>query len=135
MKEIWKDVPWYENNYQASNLWNIKNIKFKQERILKKYRNNNWYFTISLKWKTKLVHRIILNSFLWESLYECNHKDWDKSNNNVNNLEWCTHSENIKHRSDVLWYKSSFEINHPFIWLKWADSPNSKKVSQYSLDW
>ncbi len=133
--EIWKDIPWYKGSYKCSNKWRIKSLKFLKERILKPASWKTWYLTIQLWGKTKTVHRIILSTFKWDSLYECNHIDWNKSNNNIDNLEWCTHSENIIHRKEKLWYKSLFETNHPFVWLKWGDCPNSKKINQYTIDW
>ena len=61
------------------------------------------YRSVSLHWKGKqkraLVHRLVAEAFIPnpENLPEVNHKDMDKSNNHVSNLEWCTHAENCQH--------------------------------------
>jgi hypothetical protein len=46
---------------------------------------------------TKLVHRLVIEAFIGESDSEVNHKDCNRSNNNLENLEWVSRSENIKH--------------------------------------
>ena len=93
MKEIWKDIPNYDG-YQASNLGNIKNKK--TGNILKPYENTNGYLQVELwkngKGKKIVVHKIIANTFLSNinNLPQINHKDENKLNNNINNLEFCT---------------------------------------------
>ena len=103
--EIWKDYKDYEGLYQASNLgrlrsldrWVSKNgsMQFIKGRILKLLNHNAGYLSVNLwknnKVKTYLVHRIIAEVFLPNpnNYKEVNHKDEDKTNNNVNNLEWC----------------------------------------------
>lgn len=137
--EIWKDIKDYEWLYQISNLWNIKSLeRYKKnyskkqlvkEKILSIWDNWKWYKVVNLnkfnKSKTFYVHRLVWLSFLENPKKEINHKDWDKSNNRLENLEWCTSSENNQHKFKVLWYKKS----------KWLDSKISKPVAQYNLDW
>lgn len=104
-KEIWKDLPWYEWKYFISNLWNIKSYRKK----LNPYCNQYWYKqTILLKDKIKktvLIHRMVLLAFMWDSLLQVNHKNWIKIDNRLENIEYCTHSENQLHRRRVLWQK------------------------------
>lgn len=52
---------------------------------------------VSGKLKTLKVHRVICETFLGESSMQVNHKDGDKENNNISNLEYCTGSENVIH--------------------------------------
>ena len=97
-KEIWKN---FEKNYAISNLGNIKNIK--TNRVLKIRPNHNGYLktNISIKGKLKTVfpHRLVAEAFISNSdnYPIVNHKDENKQNNCVDNLEWCTNEYNIKY--------------------------------------
>jgi hypothetical protein len=91
-----KDYP----NYKASNYGYIYSIK--TNRKLKPFISNSGYETISLccdgKSKKFMVHRLIALTFLNKNnKMQVNHKDGNKLNNKVTNLEWCTSSLNIKH--------------------------------------
>jgi hypothetical protein len=103
MKEIWKDVLGYEGIYQVSNLGNVKSLKFNKQKILSKCLNPNGYYTVTLskKGQTKnmLVHRLVCISFIEneDNKPQVNHIDYDKKNNNVDNLEWVTQEENNNH--------------------------------------
>lgn len=106
MTEIFKDVLNYEGLYQVSNLGRIKSLgndKNKKEKILKNHKDKYGYeYTIfSSKGKPKrfLVHRLVGQNFIYNlNNFPCiNHKDGKKSNNKVNNLEWCTQKENVNH--------------------------------------
>ena len=94
-KEIWKDIKDYEGLYQVSNFGRVKSIRFGKERILKSGTNNWGYLFVKLckngKIKPFLVHRLVAEAFLpnTDNLPCVNHKDENKQNNNVNNLEWC----------------------------------------------
>lgn len=113
--EIWKDIPNYEG-YQVSNLGRIRThnkttytklhgVRHWKDRILKqKYSPKDKSYRVELwkdgKHKTILVHRIVAVTFLGESLdtkLTVNHKDGNRRNNNINNLEWLTIKENIQH--------------------------------------
>lgn len=99
MKEIWKDIKDYEGHYQVSNLSRVKSIKFGKEIIMKQNIKRGYYYVGLLKngkQKNYLVHRLVAEAFLDNpNNYPCvNHKDEDKLNNNVDNLEWCTASYN-----------------------------------------
>lgn len=109
-QEIWKDVSGYEGLYQVSNLGRVKSLPVhrkvgwadyvSKEKILKQCKNKYGYLFVCLhKGDTQRVvkvHRLVALAFIANpNNYRCiNHKDEDKSNNNINNLEWCTHSYN-----------------------------------------
>lgn len=124
--EIWKDIPWYEWKYQASNLWRIKS----EYKILKKVLMKNWYETITLYSNNKKnyrVNRLVMLTFKWRSDLQVNHKNWIKTDNRLENLEYVTASENLKHSYKYLW-----KVNIPiWAWKKWKDNFYSKKISQY----
>lgn len=131
MLEIWKDIPWFKD-YQASNLGNVKSLKRWKEKIRIIQHHRNWYCYINLfNWKTKsyLLHRLVIKSFLWENILEVNHKDWNKDNNKLENLEYCTRLQNCRHKFDILKHRS------PNLGKFWKDNPTSKKVNQYTKQW
>lgn len=100
-KEVWKDIPNYEGHYQASNLGRIRSIK-KEIKILKEINRNDGYLFVNLskngKSKPIKIHKIIAYTFLKNNnnYTDINHKDGNKQNNCVNNLEFCNRSHNIK---------------------------------------
>ena len=108
--EQWKMVPDYEGMYMVSNLGRVKSIRFGRERILKAStsQSGKGYKQVCLcKNGVKKyigVHILVAMAFIPnpKNLPEVNHKDEDKSNNCVDNLEWCTASENSLHRCRVL---------------------------------
>lgn len=113
MVEVWKDVPGYEGLYQVSNLGNVKSLDryvdygkttaFRKGRILKQGKATGGYLQVELSKNkissAKLVHRLVAEAFVpnSEHLSEINHKDENKHNNCVDNLEWCTRKYNINY--------------------------------------
>lgn len=95
MEEVWKDIPNYEGLYQASNLGRIKS----KRKILKPIKGE--YLKVGLSKNgiqtTKYVHRLVAETFLGKSDLQVNHKDENKHNNCVNNLEWITFKENMNY--------------------------------------
>lgn len=104
MEEIWK-VTSVNLNYEVSNLGNIKNIK--KDKILNQNISNRGYkyIKIIINNKTKFIssHRLVMLTFKPEEHFEgceINHKDGNKLNNILENLEWVSHKDNIQHAYD-----------------------------------
>jgi len=104
--EKFKDIPWYEGKYQVSNKGRIKNIKF--NKILNPYLDNKEYLRVSLyknrKRKVLKVHRLVLQTFYKKSDLTVNHKNGIKDDNRLENLEYMTIEENVKHAYRIWLY-------------------------------
>ena len=100
--EEWRDIPGYESFYQVSNLGNVRSIRFNKIRNMKSW-DSHGYRAVELCMNnnryTVGIHRLVALTFIPnpENKPEVNHKDRNKSNNNVENLEWVTQSENVAH--------------------------------------
>ena len=108
--EEWRDIPNYEGLYQVSNMGRVKSIRYMygnyREKILSQFLNNkNGYLQLNLwkegKIKTCYVHRLVGNAFIENpnNLPCFNHKDEDKTNNCVDNLEPCDHKYNLNYKN------------------------------------
>ena len=118
MKEIWKNIPEYVGIYEISNLGNIRSV-YNNNKPLKLSIGKNKYVTVSL-YKNKIgktfnVHRLVAQVFIPNpnNLPCVNHKDENRSNNCVDNLEWCTYLyNNIKYNfNKILYYHYIFYTN------------------------
>ena len=99
-KEIWKPVKGYEELYEVSNYGRVKSLRY--NKILKTCINKYGYERVSLhdgKSHDKTVHRLVACAFIPNpyNLPQINHKDENKLNNCVDNLEWCTNSYNLNY--------------------------------------
>ena len=108
MKEIWERLIYhnkdYGDYYEVSNLGQIRNAKTKKIRKQNLFKKGKYCFVSgSLGSRnnkiTFRVHRAVAETFIQNinNLPEINHKDGNKLNNCVDNLEWCTGAENMKH--------------------------------------
>ena len=100
--EEWRDIPGYESFYQVSNLGNVRSIRFNKVRNMKSWDSHGYRaveLCINNNRYTVRVHQLVALAFIPnpENKPEVNHKDRNRSNNNVENLEWVTQSENIAH--------------------------------------
>lgn len=105
--ETYKDVIGYNGDYQVSNLGNVKSLKFNKEKVLKPCCNSaDGYYRINLvingKPISRLVHQLIAESFLNHNRCKMklviNHIDFNRINNNINNLEIVTFRENTNQK-------------------------------------
>lgn len=106
MEEIWKDIKGYKGLYQVSNLGRIKSFhKYNKSncRIISQAKGTLGYLTVCLhlrgKRRTANVHRLVAEAFLEKENGKdfVNHKDENKLNNKVSNLEWCTFEYNVNY--------------------------------------
>ena len=102
MVEVWKDVVGYEGLYMVSNLGRVKSLRGNKERILKGYYHRGYRRVDLYKngvMKHWRIHRLVAQAFIDNpnNYPVVNHRDEDKSNNRVDNLEWCTHEYNVNY--------------------------------------
>lgn len=115
--EIWKEVKGFEGFYEVSNIGNVRSVvrcvnhylggkSLKKSVLLKKTINNRGYYSVILKKnsfsKCSMCHKLVLESFSTNDFNKpiVNHKNGIKTDNRLENLEWCTYSENTKHAFD-----------------------------------
>lgn len=106
--EIWKEVKGTNGKYKVSSFGRVIGAYGKLVKPVptpKGYvRVKIWYGST---YRTRMVHRIVAEAFIPkpDGKTQINHIDGDKTNNRIDNLEWCTQSENMRHRIDVLGIK------------------------------
>ena len=154
MKEQWKDIKEYEGLYKISNLGKVKKVSRKKkgrgtkcygytkELILKPDMSKQGYLRATLyingKGKKYLIHRLVGAAFIENpnNFPQINHKDENKSNNNIINLEWC----NAKYNSNYGTGKTRAVLNADKIKrvantdYKAIGVKTQKKVNQLSTD-
>lgn len=120
MEEIWKDIEGYEGRYQVSNLGRVRSLDIilmqpnphngvmmprrRTGKILKLLNGTTGYKMVCLsegfrKFKTKSVHRLVAKAFIPNplNLEFINHKNEIKTDNRIDNLEWCTRIYNVRY--------------------------------------
>lgn len=115
--EEWKDIKGYEGLYQISNKGNVKSLPKKKGngtgyttdiKVLKPSINRYGYCVVNLSKNCELtykqIHRLVAEAFIpnAEHKEQVNHINGIKTDNRVENLEWCTNGENQTHRHKVL---------------------------------
>lgn len=134
----WYPINGYENLYEINKKGEIRRIGYPNKNEnntyynklpfkLKLHHDKDGYFRVSLnngnKKKMKYVHRLVCQTFLDNpnNLPQVNHKNGIKDDNRLENLEWCSRSENIQHRIKVLG-------------IRLTNNCKSKKVGQFTKD-
>ena len=146
--EIWKDVVGYEGYYQVSNLGAVRSLdRVKKSgsghhvikgKVLKTKKETNGYLRVSLSVngvkKLESVHRLVAKAFIPNDDSEnltINHKDCNKENNRVENLEWCKQAENNRHARENVKFKTSLKISEEELFDLYV---NQKKSSRQIAD-
>ena len=102
--EIWKDIPGWEHCYRISNWGNL--YSYHHKKLLKVRPNNYGYYNQTLydgkthRQKPMMLHRLVMLTFVGEPPQiqpEVNHIDGNRSNNRLDNLEYCSRQENMDH--------------------------------------
>lgn len=117
MEEVWKDIQGYEGLYQVSNLGRVRSLSryvnyghsvaYRKGRILKEGIATCGYRQVELRKNNRpthaLVHRLVAQAFIPnpDNLPQVNHKDENKANNQVSNLEWNTSKDNINYGTGI----------------------------------
>ena len=155
MTEIWKDIQGYEGFYQISNLGNVKSLErvvdkgngilqHRKERIMNKRESVDGYYVAKLnvnkKSKSIAIHILVARHFIDNpnNYPEVNHKDCNRKNNQVDNLEWCTHQQNVEHSKQLGHYKTKSGCDNPnykndTLKTKYKNNPTLAKINNSRL--
>ena len=138
--EEWRDVAGYEGLYQVSNLgrvkslakkvWNGKTYYNKQELVMKPSMMTIGYYCVTLTrnaiQEKKYIHRLVAEAFIPNphNYAEVDHIDANPTNNDVSNLRWVTHEENMRH---------IYELNHQYDGTANLHTPHARMITAMKL--
>ena len=150
MQECWRAVVGYEGYYEVSNLGNVKSI----ERLVRHSRSNIEFLRkgklfkpsieragylkvqLSVRGKSKyyFVHRLVAQAFLPnpDNLPEVNHKNEIKTDNNLDNLEWCSRLYNQNYGTKIERQKRTYRENNSIKNKQYA-KPKGRSIYKYDL--
>lgn len=112
--EYWKDIDGYVGSYQVSSLGRVRSLDrfvygcgkhktFFRRGVILKGRGKKGYLSVRLSGKNFTIHRLVAQAFIPNTYNKplINHINLCKFDNRVENLEWCTHVENMNHARDL----------------------------------
>ena len=158
LDEVWKDINNYEGLYQISNLGNVKSLDRKVKRknhyktvkgiMLKKTIDATGYYVVNIckcgKSAKKNIHRLVAETFIPnpKNYPIINHKDENKLNNCINNIEWCSYKYNnnygtLKQRQRIIKGKKikQYDLSNKFIkvWNSSAEVQRTLNICQTNI--
>ena len=140
--EIWKDIKGYEGKYQASDLGNIRSLNYHREnklKLLTQCKDKDGYKVVLLynngRRKQFRVHRIIAETFLNnDDMLPCiNHKDENKANNNVSNLEYCTTEYNNQYSKSRALEQCDLNGNVVRVWCSVREASDNTGAKEANI--
>ena len=146
MSEEWRPIEGYEGLYEVSSYGRVRSLdryvktcyeayKLHKGKILSPAKDKNGYLKVNLccngKHNTIRVHKLVAQAFIPnpDNLPEVNHKDEVKTNNNVDNLEWCDRSYNISYGTRTERQKKT-NIQNGF----WTGLSKEEYMKKYNQD-
>ena len=156
INEVWCDIAGYEGKYQISNCGRIKSFPkfikrakgsyYTKEKVLKCTLDNYGYPCVNLYSNGNVrhtrVHILVAKAFIENAngYSDINHKDGNKTNNHIDNLEWCVHSYNIQHAYNLA-LTTNFGENHKdnklttldVIWIREHYKKNSREFGSGAI--
>lgn len=142
MKEEWRDIPDWEGYYQVSNKGNVRSLdrwvphgtsgkQFIPGKMMIPFIDEDGYYRFRFRKKGQkqqkyFGHRLVMMGFVGISDLVVNHKDGNRKNNNLNNLEYCTVRENVIHSFSVLGRQAPRGENSKSSKLKESEVKNIK---------
>ena len=145
MMEEWRAVPGYEGLYEVSNKGNVKSLI--KNKIIKGFINRCGYILVGLSKngirKKITIHRLVAQVFIEnpDNLPEVNHKDEDKANNSVDNLEWCDRkynnnygTANIRRRETLIKNGYCTGLSREEYYKKWREEHKEEQID-YHKKW
>ena len=140
-EEVWKDVKGYENLYKISSLGRIKNAQ--KNTFLKQTNHSCGYLTVELRKnkiaKKRYMHRLVAEAFIPnpDNLTQVNHKNENKKDNNIKNLEWCSPQYNSTYGTRLERFSKSkkkrvlqFDLDENFI-KEWKSAVDIQKETGF----
>lgn len=136
--ETWRDIEELNGKYEISSYGRLRNKTNKV--VLKPRKNYKGYLDIKICGKTKLLHRLVAQTFISnpDNKPQVNHIDEDKTNNHVDNLEWVTAKENSNWgtrndrrvmNTDYRKRNSSYGYVHRLDNVDWDNVNKDKKIA------
>lgn len=137
----------YEDLYQVSDRGRIKSLHCRSSKVLRPLSQGKGYLQVCLckngEKKRYTIHRLVLGAFSGVKGLETNHKDYDRSNNRLDNLEYVTRSENnlhkyLRHKRGIIFiervgkYRSSIKYKGKTIYLGYFWSKEKAYIAFYN---
>lgn len=145
MEEVWMPVVGYEGLYQVSNLGRVRSIdrevcvrggvRTSKGQLIKPCFNGQGYLFVTLtkdnKPKASRINRLVAEAFIPnpENFPVVNHKDYDRTNNCADNLEWCTVEYNTRYSSAKKVLQYDLDGNFVAEWDAISDAARELKIN------